>query len=399
MPKQETGPRDVAQEPAQQEPEPQIIVTDFSPEAEPEKVDIKKVEVIEGLKPAEPKDAIVGSELGVPEKIQEEQTEQKGIIPEENKKPEEADAEIIVEPESEAGAPEKEEAERSVPEQVEKKNEETREQKRERAIEILSDPKVMDRSPEEIAEAFRNLTEDESGNHRHLAKERSKMVEKNLKDRHTIVIKGKDAVEKYRQQIIQKEEERISKEEHSKALNTLWERNPNVKKEDREKHLAKFKKNLRLDGVDDNAAFDKLINDGYAVEKSKTGWFSGETKIPKVKGKGVLVYGNKKDILQDATQLAKSKILGEAQIRADLKIIEERKRLLAERAVCTKDIIEQTVEKYNLEKQQKQEAELQIQVEQQEQEKEKGEPEKSEKKAKKLEKKAVVKKSKKKSKK
>lgn len=216
----------------------------------------------------------------------------------------------------------------------------------------------MERKPDEVAEAFKEATGED------LSEKREKMVEENLEARHMTIVRGKNAVERYRQQLIEKEQKRILIEEHSRAVSALWERNPNIKTEDREKYLAKIKKSLGLEGAGGNIAFDKLINDGYEVEKAKTGWFSNKLKIPKI-GSKLVTIGSKGEFLQDAVQQSTSETFSEAQIRADLKIIEGRKLLLTERQACTKTIIEQAVENHNLAKQKKQEAEQQAQIEKQ----------------------------------
>ena len=229
------------------------------------------------------------------------------------------------------------------------------EQNKERAIEVLSGPDVMDKSPKELAEKFRNLTEDEFGRHKNLAEERNRAVKKNFENRGMTIIRGKD-IEAYRQHVIEKERERILAEEHSMAIKALWERNPNVKTEDREKYLAEIKKKLGFDVKGGNVAFDKLINEGYEVEKAKRGWFSGRIKMFKV-GSDLVCIGARGDFLQDAFQRARADTFSVAQRSADFKIIEGQKRLLAERAACTKMVIERAVRKHNSENQQKQETE------------------------------------------
>ena len=226
---------------------------------------------------------------------------------------------------------------------------ETAEQKRERevkALEVLSDPNFLEHhKPKEIAESFESIVGDkENGN---LAERRNKMVLGNFEKRGVKVYIGVKAVEKYRQEIIQKEEKRIANEEHSKALTTLWQRNPGIKEADKEKYLTKIKKNLGLEGDKWTIALDKLINDGYSVEKGKKGWFSSQVKIPKIGGKGALIYDSKTDLFDDMTKEAASRINGEAEIRADLKIIAGHKKFLAERKACTEEIVEQTVAEYN----------------------------------------------------
>jgi hypothetical protein len=222
--------------------------------------------------------------------------------------------------------------------------EQERQQKKEKALEVLSDPKIMERSPRELVESFRNLTENENGEHRHLSKERNEMAYGNLQERGMRIIRGKDAIEEARQRIATREQDKIKSEEHSRAIKTFWERNSDIKPEDREKYLGDIKKRLGLDGVDGDFAFEKLVNDSYLVEKAKTGWFSDKIKIPKINGKS-LSYD--KELLQEMAQEEKNRISVEAQKRADLKIIEGRKRVLKEKQVCARKIIEKTVAEYS----------------------------------------------------
>ncbi len=248
--------------------------------------------------------------------------------------------------EAPAEAPEPAEAPAEVPEarllpRNVKEEQKAKEQAIDQAIEILKDPKVMERSPREIVDAFREATGEE------LIPKRERMAEANFKSRGMRIIRGKDAVEVYRKQLIEKEQERIIQEEHSKALDTLWKRNPNVKPENREKYLAEIKMALGIKEAGDNIALDKLINEGYAVENSKRGLFGfGKLKIPTVDGKGILTYANGKDLLGQNEVVARARMLGEAQGRANLKIDGGREILKAERQACTRTIIGQTVERY-----------------------------------------------------
>ncbi|MCX6723811.1 MAG: hypothetical protein NT155_01390 [Candidatus Staskawiczbacteria bacterium] len=112
-----------------------------------------------------------------------------------------------------------------------------------------------------------------------------------------------------------------------------------------------------MGGDGGDVVLDKLINDGYAVERTKTGWFT-EIKIPTVAGKGVLSYDNRKDILPDMVDSARAKIMEEAKRTAYLRVTEAQKRLLTEKAVCLKKIIEEAVEKYGSKGQPKPVAEI-----------------------------------------
>jgi hypothetical protein len=221
--------------------------------------------------------------------------------------------------------------------------------------EFLDDFKVMDRQADEIEKAFKEATG------RELKMERDAMVRNNIEARHMIIVSGKEAIEAQRKKIINKEQERILLGEHSRAFATLWERNPNIKEADKEKFLFNIKKRLGLDGEGGNIALDKLINDGYIVEKSKKAWFSSEITL-KTAGSKFSVYGSKEDLLRETLLDLKDKVSSEASLRADLKIIEGRKRLLAERAFATKSIINREVVNHNIE-QQREEAIQKVQQE------------------------------------
>jgi len=245
----------------------------------------------------------------------------------------------------------------------EQKDKEIQEHKIEDALKILSSPEIINFKPEEIEKAFKNITGKD------LIAEREKMAEESMGARKMRIIRGGKAVEEYRKQVIKKEKERIIGEEHSKALSVFWERNSNIEEASREQYLISIKNKLGLNPAD-NVVLDKLINDGYEVEKARIGWFSGIVKIPKAGGKMVLVCDSRATLSQQTAKELNFEVSAQAQLRADLKIIEGKKRLWAERIACTKNIIEQTVEKYNLEQQKKQEAKQQALIGQQRREQE-----------------------------
>ena len=237
--------------------------------------------------------------------------------------------------------------------------EKTQQERKEKALEFLSDPKVIEQSPKEIIESFRNLTENENGEHRHLAQEKNELAYKNLRERGCTILIGKEAIKTAKELALKKEQERVKNEEHSRAIATFWERNPNVKEENREKYLGDIKKRLGLDGADGDIAFDHLVNGGYLVEKPKMGWLSWFVgkEIPKIGGKVSLTFENKKDLLQQMAKEATDKISAQARIRTELKFIAGRNRIMAEKQICAKKIIEETVEQYKKqpEKQEKEE--------------------------------------------
>ena len=273
--------------------------------------------------------------------------------------------------------------ERGRQESIEKLKEERKakikemEQNKEHAFGLLADPEIINKKTKEIAEIFRNATEDENGHHRNLVEERNKMVKENLESRGMMIVQGKD-IEQYRQQAVQREQEAVLWQERSKAINTFWERNSGIKPEAREAYLNKVKKRLGLEPGEGDVIFDRLVNDGYEVEKAKMGWLSSKMKMPKLRGKLVTV-GEKDDLFREASQRAKAEALANAQTRVDLRIIEGQKKLSAERSVCVKKIIGQTVEVHSLEKQQNKEAEQQARFEQQKGEREEAEKEQGEK--------------------
>lgn len=210
---------------------------------------------------------------------------------------------------------------------------------KERALGELSEADVMEKSHDELENIFRKATGES------LTEKRERMVDDNLRLRNpgAKVLRGKEAVEKYRQELVGVEQENILQENHEGALDTFWARNQNVKEEDREKYLAKIKNKLGLEGGDGDIAFDRLVNDGYLVEKAKISWWSGKLKISDITGKETSIFRNKKDLADRMVQKAEDDSLRGAETRADNKIIEGRHRLLAERAICTKEIIKQTI--------------------------------------------------------
>jgi len=255
-------------------------------------------------------------------------------------------------PAAEPPAPEQAEAPAEVPEarllpRNIKEEQKAKEQAIEQAMGILKDSKVMEIAPEKRADAYKEATGED------LEKITRKEVDKRLEERGMRVIRGKDAVEVYRKQLIEKEKQRIATEEQSKALTALWVRNPNIKPEDQKKELDRIKKGLGLQGADGEKALYRLINQGYVVEKPKKhwlGWFSNKIDLSKPGGKVVKTFASKEDILRDTLAETEPEILSQAERRADLKISEGRKILVAERQVCTRVIIEKAVKRYEEDK-------------------------------------------------
>ena len=258
-----------------------------------------------------------------------------------------------------------EEIQQKIKEEAEAKEKQELEQK-ENALIILSDPKVMERQPREIIESFRNLTENEKGEHRRLSKERNEMATRNLQEKGQRVIIGKEAIEKYRQQSIEKEKKKIWAKERSMATTTFYDRLPKKKKEQFEKkggisslefndYLSQTRQKL---GISENA-FSSLINMKFEVGSSKVRrwgtWFRGPAiEIHTIENNLTLEANSKDDLNKWAEEQANERIKRQAEERTDLKITEGRERLLAEKNICAKIIIAETVEAYNLEKRKKQ---------------------------------------------
>ncbi|MCX6722110.1 MAG: hypothetical protein NTY04_02885 [Candidatus Staskawiczbacteria bacterium] len=222
-----------------------------------------------------------------------------------------------------------------------------------KAVEVLSDPEVMKKDPKELEEAFFDLTGKD------LIAERDRLVEENLKNRHAMVIRGKEAIEAHKAKIIEEETQAFFKESHTMATNTVWERKAGKLTEAEQLTLTtKIKKKLGLQGVEGDIAFDQLTNNGFDLEKAGVNWFTGKIKLPHVSGPGALTYPDSKTLLEKVVGQANLEANEAARIRADEKIKEGRKRLVAERLVCTKTVIEKAVAEHSLDQQKKQAEEV-----------------------------------------
>ena len=233
-----------------------------------------------------------------------------------------------------------------------------------KAVEILSDPNVMDRTPKELEEAFLALTGKD------LSVEADKIAQKNLNARGAHLIKGKDAVEKYRMEVFVEETRKFLRERNSMAIETLSKRKHGTFGDEDILALAeKAKKTLGLKGENGDIAFAQLVNGGLKPEESKFGFLGsiqrmvagdGPIKIPReetvTEGSSYAKFPSTKSILENVTAQARREAAAEAELRAHNKIIEGRQRLVRERLACSKDLIEKAVADFNLKKQQEQAA-------------------------------------------
>ncbi len=222
------------------------------------------------------------------------------------------------------------------------------------AAEFLSKPD-FEKDIKRTVEAFRNITTNEKGEHRHLAKERNEMVALNIEARGGRIIRGKEAIEKARQEIAVKEVAKIRSELHEKAMETLIARLPEKYKNNKEAltaYIENIKDKLELVGPDRDVAFDKLVNDGYLVENAKKRWFSYEFKIPKSGEREPVMY-NPALHFETLTKNANLSIVSTAQERADFKIEQGRKKMKQERQKSMKEIVAGALSDYMVKQQEK----------------------------------------------
>ena len=237
-------------------------------------------------------------------------------------------------------------------------------EKKERALVVLKDEEVMKRSPKEIVEAFRNLTEDETGEHRYLAKERNEMAYKNLRERGCTILIGKEAIEKAKQDLIKRETKKVEDERYidakSRYLNGLSENQLSKKEKkeyikdgsfDKERYLAATIENL---GISNVVFAEMILNQHLEIHNiRRIGLFKTTIKIPSSDGRESVAKTEKEFkewIEKFIVPKANESVLREAQLRVDQKIINSRKRMLIEKELCAKVIIQQAVEKYEVEK-------------------------------------------------
>ncbi len=264
--------------------------------------------------------------------------------------------------------------------------EKTPEQKRADAWEVLSDPEVLKRSPREVVKSFRIATKDESGNHRHLARERNEMAYNNLRERGKIIIKGKEAIEKARQNIILRERKKIKEERYVDALSACCDSLSETrlskaeKKEyikdgnfDKKKYVEDKIKNL---GISNHAFAEMVLNRHIDFLNIKNGsWFSSAIEIPNyIVGKqGKPVRLDKKEfqewIVKEVEPQAEGSIFLEAEKRANEEVIKGKKRVIAEKSACVKKIITELVENHNAQGSPKHEEIVENKVEQKNEEK------------------------------
>lgn len=216
--------------------------------------------------------------------------------------------------------------------------------------EFLSTP-GFEKDAKRTVEAFRNITTNESGSHRHLAKERNEMVARNIEARGGIIIRGKEAIEEARQKISKKEALKVENELHKKAMDTLIARLPEKYKKNEETlngYIESIKDKLGLDGENRDIAFDNLVNDGYLVENAKKRWFSFEFKIPNIdkeKEKEPFIY-NPTLHFESLIKKASLDIKSQAEKRANFKIDQGRIKIREERQKCVKEIVANVVSEY-----------------------------------------------------
>jgi hypothetical protein len=220
--------------------------------------------------------------------------------------------------------------------------------------EFLSRPD-FEKDAKRTVEAFRNITTNEKGEHRHLAKERNEMAALNIEARGGRIVRGKEAIEKARQEIAEKEAIKIRNEFHEEAMETLIARLPEKYKNNEEAltaYIETIKDKLEIVGPDRDVAFDKLVNDGYLVENAKKRWFSYEFKIPKSGEKKPAMY-NPALHFETLIKNANLSIASTAQERADLKIEQGRKKMKQERQRCMKEIVISALSDYKIKQQEK----------------------------------------------
>lgn len=243
--------------------------------------------------------------------------------------------------------------------------EQTKKDGKNRALEILSNPDFLKMSPKEVVKAFREITTDESGKHRHLAKERNEMVERNVKARGHRIIRGRENIEKVRQEIATKERVRTMQELREKAVGVLVSRVPEKYKKDQDafnKYIDGIKSKLGLDSPKGTLVFDRLVNDGYLVEKAKTGWFSDKVKLLNLNPKKQFIQFNKTKDIDQLSDEAWAPIVSEAQVAADIRVEQGKQRIRQERKACVGKIVSEVVEEYKKKEapQEKNEAEEEI---------------------------------------
>ena len=253
-----------------------------------------------------------------------------------------------------------------------KEIEEARKEVKKQAAETLSAPDVMKMRPRAILESFRDITENEKGESRHLFKERDEMVKQNMEARKMKIIPGNKA-EEYRATLIAKEEVRINSEERSVAIATCWERLSAKQKQQFgapdsqgfQNYLQGKREKLGVPEDD----FYNLVRAGIVPEQmKKRGRFMGailgdfkviDSRYPKPLEMSKEEFNKLTAGLQNGRVEA---IMMAAERHADRMIEEGRKALRTEKDVCAKKIIEQTIADYNSEQQKEQKAEMERQV-------------------------------------
>ncbi len=232
---------------------------------------------------------------------------------------------------------------------------------KEKAAEFLSDSGVIGRDPRRAVESFRNLTENEAGEHRHLARERNEMAYKRERDKGMTVLVGKKAIEEYRQKTIAQAEEMIHEKERSKSVATCWARlsdkdKVRLKGQGSSEFKAHLEQKMKKLSISEDV-FAGLVNAGLKPEDAKIrGWLKrlfGFTAvvIPSADGKTSLESdGSKEDINTWVAENPDKKIKERAVAIVDAKISEGKRRLQEVKQTCAKEIIAQAVESYKAEK-------------------------------------------------
>lgn len=265
---------------------------------------------------------------------------------------------------SEMSPPLETEMPESAPAKEEKQNVvEAVKQTKEQAAEFLSDEKLWEKNPREIIEAFRTLTENEKGEHRHLAKERNEMAYENERERKRIVLIGKEAIENRRQELIKKAEAKIHEKERLAANATCWERlAPKQKEKFKTSDSPEFKKYLEDKrnklGVSEDA-FASLVQKGYKPEDAKVRrwgtWFRGPAlEIPSTISDTALTSDGSKDDLNKWVEDNHNAGIRERVAQAvEDRLMYGRKVLLQEKRFCAKEIIRRAVDNYKEEQNKK----------------------------------------------
>jgi len=241
------------------------------------------------------------------------------------------------------------------------------------AAENLSVQDVMNMKRSEMLEAFKDVTENEKGESRHLFKERDEMVKQNLEARKMKIIPG-NKIEEYRAKLIAKEKAKIYSDNRSAAKAICWARlTADQKQQFGVPDSDGFQKYLREKaeeklGISEND-FYNLVRAGIVPEQMKKrgrfmGAILGDFKVIDSRYPRPLEISKKEfDKMIAGLRDGQAEAVGmAAKSYADRMIEAGRKALRTEKDVCAKKIIEQTVADYNLEQQKERDAEAERQA-------------------------------------